>query len=493
MHSRFRVKLTITMVIFAVAISFTIAITDHIRLREQAIYHKMEEVDRNETIAKFALESMEKAYFVFGDPIASRLRDNSIYLLNLYDRKPSFDEWDFKSLRALLGTDIYIINSENRITHSSYQEDVGLDFGVCCRKLSQTLDERRASGEFFHDGIDIEQKTGLIKKYSYMATRDKKYMIQLGYALQNEDIFEKFNFFKTIDELLQQYPNVNEINILNTGGFSLGEPVSGQRLTGERRKAFDRAHQTGLTSEWRGDWKGETAIYRYVQYVSAYDAGATKNKVLEIIYNEKDLQAILDENKRTLFIQLLIVFVISIVLSLMISRWVALPMHLAFHDSLTGLRNRAAFDKILATALSHNKSTTALLMIDLDNFKLVNDRLGHDQGDHLLKCVAQCLRTMIRKGDTAIRLGGDEFVVIMPSASKHEMESTAARIIEEIKMSTAREIQLDGEEVTVSIGISFAPEHGADPDALCKCADIALYLSKEKGKNQYHIYGSAND
>ncbi|WP_282937609.1 GGDEF domain-containing protein [Paenibacillus sp. RC67] len=488
MNSWFRVKLTITMIIFAVAISFTIAITDHVRLREQAIHHKMEEVDRNEKIAKYALESMEKAYFVFGDPIASRLKDNSIYLLNLYDRNHSFDEWDFDSLHALLGTDIYIINSDNRITHSSFKEDIGLDFEACCRKLAQTMDERRASGEFFHDGIDIEQKTGLIKKYSYMATRDKKYIIQLGYVLQNEDIFDKFNFFKTIDELLQQYPNVNEINILNTGGFSLGEPVNGPRLTGERRKAFDQTHQTGQTTEWRGEWKGEPAIYRYVQYVSAYDTGATKNKVLEIIYNEKDLQCILDENKRIFFIQLFIVFLISIVLSLIISRWVALPMYLAFHDSLTGLRNRAAFDEMLATTLSQNKHTTAMMMIDLDNFKLVNDRLGHDQGDHLLKCVAQCLRTVIRKTDVAIRLGGDEFVVIMPSATKPMIESTAARIIEEIGISTAREIQLDGEKVTVSIGISLAPEHGADPDALCKSADIALYLSKKRGKNQYYIY-----
>ncbi|WP_028551675.1 GGDEF domain-containing protein [Paenibacillus sp. UNC451MF] len=488
MKSRFRLKLTITLILFAILISCSIAITDHQRLREQAIHHKLDQVEQNEKMAKYALETIEKAYFVFGDHIAEQLKENSIYLLNKYDENPSFDQWDFDALHRRLSSDIYIIDADNRIIYSSFKADLGLDFGSCCKKLAQVLSERRMSGEFFHDGIDIEQKTGKIKKYSYMATRDKKYIIQLGYALQNENIFKKFNFFKTLEELLQKYPSMNEINILNTGGFSLGEPADGRKLSGERRKAFDQTLQTGQTTEWRGEWRNEPAIYRYVHYISEYDIGTTKNKVLEIIYKDKDLQSVLDQNKKTFLVQLFIVFIISIGLSFIISRWVARPMYLAFHDSLTGLSNRAAFEEMLAMTISQNKGITALLMIDLDNFKLVNDRLGHDKGDHLLKCVAQCLRTIARKEDIAIRLGGDEFVIIMPSVTRPMMESMATRIIEEIGKSTAREIQLDGDKVTVSIGISLSPEHGVDPDALCKSADIALYRSKEKGKNQYHIY-----
>jgi len=488
LKSRFRFKLTVTMIVFAVLISCTIAITDHIRLRDQAIHNKMDQVEQNEKLAHHALETVEKAYFVFGDHIAEQLKENTIYLLDKYDENPSFDQWDFDALKRQLSSDIYIINDENRIIYSSFEEDVGLDFGDCCRKLSQVLQERRISGEFFHDGIDIEQKTGAIKKYSYMATRDKKYIIQLGYALQNENIFDQFSFFRTIEALLEKYPSMNKINFLNTGGYSLGEPADGGRLAGPRREAFDRTLQTGETTEWRGEWRGQPAIYRYVLYTSQYDQGTTKNKVLEIIYNDKDLQAILAQNKAAFFLQLISVLVISIVLSFIISRWVARPMYLAFHDSLTGLSNRAAFDELLMTTLSRNKGITALLMIDLDNFKLVNDRLGHDRGDHLLKCVAQCLRSTIRKEDIAIRLGGDEFVVILSSVTRAQAEAIAARIIAGIEASAAGEIKLDGERVTVSIGIALAPEHGLDQDALCKCADIALYRSKEKGKNRYDIY-----
>src|SRR5690606_18512536 len=122
-------------------------------------------------------QTIEKAYYLFGKEISSQMEASSRYLIGLYQRNPSFDEWNFTALKNMLGFDIYIINEQNVITHSSYPEDIGLDFNVCCPKLSQTITERRNSGEFFADGIDIEQTSGNIKKYSYMATPDKKYTI----------------------------------------------------------------------------------------------------------------------------------------------------------------------------------------------------------------------------------------------------------------------------------------------------------------------------
>ncbi|UVI31048.1 GGDEF domain-containing protein [Paenibacillus spongiae] len=205
-----------------------------------------------------------------------------------------------------------------------------------------------------------------------------------------------------------------------------------------------------------------------------------------MIYNEHDLQAALKANRSWLIVQLLIVFGVTIVLSAIISRWVARPMTLAFHDSLTGLKNRAAFDEALAAVLGENRGTTAL--IDLDNFKAVNDNQGHAKGDHLLQCTAQSIRTIARKEDITIRWGGDEFVLIMPATSKQEAEESAKSIIAAIKKMSEREFAPAGGQISVSIGISLAPEHGVDPEMLCKRADIALYASKEKGKDQYRFY-----
>ncbi|MFX3635955.1 MAG: diguanylate cyclase domain-containing protein [Candidatus Pristimantibacillus sp.] len=485
MKAHFRLKLTITMIVFALAISITLATTDYFRLKNLAINNAHNQLQQDVEMLTYALETSEKASFMLGENIAEIMRDSSLRLLNKYDRTPSFDEWDFELLRQMFSLDIYIINSQNMITHSTMPSDIGLNFSTCCSKLAAILDERRASGDFHHDGFDVEQHTGKIKKYSYMATPDKKYMIQLGYSLEEGAIFQQFNFFNTIDRLIHNNGSINEINVLNIGGLPLGEIKD--KLNKDRRAAFEHTLATGETTELKSTWNDTPAIYLYVQYSSNFDTGTTRNKVLEVIYNEHDLQAILSDNQQTFIIQLIMVTIVAIVLALIISRWVARPMHLAFHDSLTGLKNRAAFDETLETILAANKGMTALLMIDLDNFKQVNDSLGHDKGDQLLQGVADIMRSVAGKSDIVFRLGGDEFVIVMPLTNKQAVARTAHLIITAVESAVAQEAELT-KDISVSIGISFAPEHGIDQDSLCKKADMALYLSKESGKNQYQFY-----
>lgn len=487
MKYRFGIVLTATLVVFAVVISLAIAASNYVELWQQAIQNKLNQVQQNELMAKYALETVEKAYNLFGNNIAVKMKETSNYLSDLYDINPSFEQWDFATLNRSFSLDIYIINDQNVVIYSSYEGDIGLDFKACCKGLSNILDQRRESGGFFHDGIDIEQKTGKMKKFSYMATRDKKYIIELSYSLEDGEIFNHFNFLDTINKFVEQSPSIDEINVLNSAGIALGDYGNERKLSQERRDLFELTRKTGQTTEYKGEWRNEPAIYRYVQYISKYDQGTTQTKVLEIVYNEKDLRSILNGNTRTLIIQLMIIMAIAAVISFILSKWVAKPFYLAFHDSLTGLNNRAAFDGILDDILEKNKGTTALMMIDLDNFKLVNDCYGHDRGDHVLKRVGQCIRDIARKGDVAVRLGGDEFVLIMPNTTKQEAAKTAETLIQSVGDFTLREIQLEGKKVTVSIGIALSPEKGADRDTLLKEADMALYASKKKGKNQYQF------
>lgn len=492
MRSYFRLKLSVILILFALAISFTLSTTDHFRLKEQVVSHHQNLIRQNEETVQYALKTIEKAYHLFGEHIALTMQKHSLYLLDLYDRNPNFDEWDFQELKNRFSMDVYIIDSANKITHSSYPDDIGLDFSVCCNKLSQVLNERRSSGGFYHDGIDIEQKSGRIKKYSYMATRDKKYLIQLGYSLEDEDIFKQFNFLGTADELVQKYASIYAIHILNTGGYPLGKPADSSYLSPERRAAFEHTLRTGQPSEVSGHWENEPATYHYTRYSSEFDTGTTKYKVLEIVYTDRELQAVLGQNRNAFIYRLGIVLLITVALALVVSRWAGKLMHLAYHDSLTGLKNRAAFNELLQNVLAGNRGTTALLMIDLDNFKLVNDYYGHDKGDELLRGAAQCICSSARKHDIPIRLGGDEFVLIMPSATAEEAMKTAADIIDAIKALTEGDLYLNGEKMTTSIGIALAPVHGADVETLCKKADLALYASKEQGKNRYCLYEEGN-
>ncbi|MGM8215851.1 GGDEF domain-containing protein [Bacillaceae bacterium W0354] len=489
MNTRFGFKLFMAMIIFSVTISTVVSISDFLRLREQAIENNQFQIEQIEDTITYSLTTIEKAYHYFDQDTAERMERYTDYIINKYQENPNFDEWDFQSLKETVDQmDIYILNENNVITHSSYVDDIGLDFNACCSKLAKTLDERRESGEFYHDGIDIEQQTGTVKKYSYKSTPDKKYIIELGLNLQGGPIFSEFNFLQVADELVEKYPTVNAINVLNIGGYSLGIPVDDRKLPQKNREAFERTLKTGEVREVEGLWDGLAAKYRYVRYDSNYDQGTTQYKVIELVYDKSSFQSILFEQRKTFYVQLIITLIIASIISLILSRLIARPMHLAFHDSLTGLRNRAAFDEFISAGLSNEKSMSAFFMIDLDNFKLVNDHLGHDEGDYLLQKIAHCIRMAARKKDMTFRYGGDEFILVMENTTKEEIGQTADLLINTIKNVINSKQNLVGLNVSASIGIALSPEHGDDLQVLYKKADIALYASKSKGKNQFQFY-----
>jgi diguanylate cyclase (GGDEF)-like protein/PAS domain S-box-containing protein len=169
--------------------------------------------------------------------------------------------------------------------------------------------------------------------------------------------------------------------------------------------------------------------------------------------------------------------------------------HLAFHDPLTDLPNRAMFNRHLSHALVQARryhKRLALLFIDLDHFKNVNDTLGHHAGDCLLQEIARRLTSSLRRGDLVARLGGDEFVVLLEEITGLLQVAQVAR---QILAALAPEFQLDGQRisVTASIGISTFPDDGADELTLLKHADIAMYRAKYGGKNNFQYYSAIAD
>ncbi|MGV8078949.1 MAG: MASE3 domain-containing protein [Syntrophales bacterium] len=161
--------------------------------------------------------------------------------------------------------------------------------------------------------------------------------------------------------------------------------------------------------------------------------------------------------------------------------------HLAYHDPLTGLPNRTLLQDRVDTALAaaaRAKRCAALLVLDLDRFKEVNDTLGHALGDQLLTEVAERLREAVRDSDTVARLGGDEFVVFLPEIGK---DKAARQVAEKIVESFRREFVLEGHAVrsSTSIGIASFPQDGKDGKTLLRKADEAMYRAKEAGGNRY--------
>jgi diguanylate cyclase (GGDEF)-like protein len=149
-------------------------------------------------------------------------------------------------------------------------------------------------------------------------------------------------------------------------------------------------------------------------------------------------------------------------------------------DALTGLPNRTLLTLRTADSLVESgEAGTALLLLDLDRFKEVNDTLGHHVGDHFLQVIARRLAAAVRPGDTVVRLGGDEFALLLPGTGALAAEETARRLLGAVCAPVVLEgLQID---VGASIGVAVAPEHGTDLDALLQHADVAMYLAKETG------------
>lgn len=248
-------------------------------------------------------------------------------------------------------------------------------------------------------------------------------------------------------------------------GYTLDE------VLGHNPEEFLHARRHGdpfyqcLAEQGAGRWQGETWCRR---------------KSGEVFPVWESMRAVLDESGRVRH------FVASIADISGMHQAGARVLHLAYHDALTGLPNRVAFEERLRQALADSARSggrCALLFIDLDGFKAVNDGFGHACGDQLLRLVARRIQGVLRASDTVARLGGDEFVVIATDLGQPEITRALA---DKLLAVLNQPVELEGRKVGVSasIGIALHPDDGADADALLRAADQAMYAAKNGGKNR---------
>jgi diguanylate cyclase (GGDEF)-like protein len=162
--------------------------------------------------------------------------------------------------------------------------------------------------------------------------------------------------------------------------------------------------------------------------------------------------------------------------------------YLALHDPLTGLPNRSLLQKPITTP---GGTAGALLYLDLDRFKQVNDTLGHATGDALLCAVAERLRELLRDTDLVVRMGGDEFCIVQNASSAQAAASLAQRVIDRL----SADYEIEGQRVSIGVSVGIAlltqPSDTQDPDSLLRKADMALYQAKQQGRGRYAFYTEA--
>lgn len=287
--------------------------------------------------------------------------------------------------------------------------------------------------------------------------------------LQDYQVFDNVSEAVVILDLDGRIVDVNRAFSEVTGharGEVLGENVELLRAgLGERSPYRRMLRSLRRSSRWEGELSGKRRDgSRYPAWLSVSAVADEKGTVSRYVAIFRDISAT-KQTAEQLF-------------------------HMAHFDNLTGLLNRQAFLDRLNRSLLHAErfaERLALLFIDLDGFKLINDNLGHGVGDRLLALLAARITDCVRQSDTVARIGGDEFTVILPMLkSSEDAALVAQKIIEHIAEPASR----DGHEllITASVGIAIFPEDGSDAGGLLQNADTAMYLAKELGRSQYQFF-----
>lgn len=167
--------------------------------------------------------------------------------------------------------------------------------------------------------------------------------------------------------------------------------------------------------------------------------------------------------------------------------------HLANHDNLTGLPNRRMAEhyfREMLKASEKEQSGVALVFVDVDNFKVINDSHGHQRGDDLLKHLGDTISSQLRRSDRLVRIAGDEFLILLPGVND---QADVVNILDKINRTVQKPVTIDGETFipALSMGIALAPAQGTDFRNLMTCADKAMYVAKSNGRNQYCFYTEA--
>lgn len=377
----------------------------------------------------------------------------------------------------------------------------------------------------------MKQKIGFVKAF-------KPLNIFIGTAIYEEDIMDSIKremqqllintrygesgyIFaydysgKTISHIIKDYIDVNRWDTLVEGGYQIAHLIRGAKFIPEGffMSKSEYPNKADNTTNNKISFVKDIPELGWVMGISTYDDYISK----EIDQNSAVLEARLSHAISKIIYFTLAVLLLILLTTLLVSSKLKKVLktyqqtliaknkqtteqkqqiiHQLEHDHLTNLPNRILLEDRLKQAINHakrEKKTVAVLFIDIDNFKTINDSLGHDSGDELLRNIAKRLQNSIRLSDTAARLGGDEFIVLIDG---YETMHDVTTVVEKIRKEIKKEMLLGDKSlhITASIGISIFPSDGKESKTLLKNADIAMYKAKENGRDQYRFFTSKID
>jgi diguanylate cyclase (GGDEF)-like protein len=430
------------------------------------------------------------------------MRNNSYNLIEKYIKNPDVMSWDLEAIKDKYNNyEVYIINEELQIIRSTLKEDLGLDFSKY-PAFSKLLKKRLEGDEFSADRMDISITTKALRKYSYMPTPDNKYLIEFSIDISERyPDFQKMDIFSKVKSLKNEYNIIENISIFkfNEDGSRVGvikteelEDGYDTNVSIDKQEIIRKALRTDTIQRTQAlDGENQNYIFTYIpilNYLETNEFDWWNSYVIEIIYNDLPLKQQLSELRTRLISNLIILSFIFILFSLVIFKLFNKTENMAYYDHLTGLPNRKLFEKVFLEKMNNadkKGNLLGIMFIDLDHFKEVNDKYGHEVGDDLLIAVSEKIKNNLKKDDFVARLGGDEFTIILDNIEKKkDLEYISKRLISLFDKPLT--IHKNKIKANLSIGVSVYPDSGDNMKDLLRKSDQAMYSAKSS-KTSYRL------
>ena len=440
------------------------------------------------------VKHVSDAYKVAEKQINPEMHKYSLQLKYKYQRNPDIESWNLEKLKKEFGPyNIYIINQDLKIIRSTFKPDIGLDFSQY-PGFSRLLTKRMKGNKLVIDRLDVSTKTGKIKKYSYMPTPDHKYLLELSLDVKEKfPTLDELDMFANAVDLTKKYDSVAEISFYkyNPRQQTVGElrntkkPYINTEVSKVEKKLVKRVFESKQKQQAPQKITEKRYINRFLPLLNSNEAEKDwwNSFVIGIRYDTQGMVKEIQKHRTLFLINALIMVIIFLAFIAVVIHLLHKFEYLAYHDPLTELPNRDSFEEkmeqLISTAEQNNKKV-AVLFLDIDDFKSINDNFGHETGDKVLAKTAQRLKSEIRTVDAISRLGGDEFAIAVSGINnKDDLNKVVERIINKFNnpvMVADNEIYIN-----ISVGISLYPDDGVNLEELLQKADYAMYEAKEKG------------
>lgn len=485
------IKLLIALIIFAITVISVMSLTNRYILFNDIAAEQVESRKDIETNISTNLSMMDKAHTVF-QQLESEEMKKGLHALRLkYEQNPDVKKWDLEEIKKTYGPmDFYVLNNKGQVVVTTHEPSKNMDFRECCTDFVLLIKKRLQTDAFYFDGLEISVAAKDPQMFSYLATKDHRYLLEFGISFKDTKVAQQFNYENTVKSLINNHADLEALRIMTYDGFVLNnDPTiqSFEDLDESLQKAFWKTTKTGKVQEIIEEKKdGAKLIHRFIPYKAEESRGNATNRVVYAKYNNSTEQKLIQKNTTQFFMMLGAGLVTSIVLLIVILKLLNNTIRLATYDTLTGAYNRASYLQYMDSLIGDRQHhPVGLMLVDLDNFKQVNDVYGHAAGDAILIDVTAILKKVTAGSGYVVRFGGDEFAIVFKKATAKELKQYGEALLEALRERKNANEQSRWSNLSMSIGATLQQESTEEEKMLFERADKALYISKNNGKDSY--------